>query len=387
MTAYVHIGTPKTGTTTIQKFLSDNRELLLKQGYYYPYQYAHGEHWKICKLFKLQSESISEEYFQVALSKDKTELNNLNIRFKDELWKQNLDKVILSSECILEFSTQLKDVYNLRQCLINLGFHKIFIILYLRNPFDTAVSFYNTELLLNRKSRYSMFDDYSNSLNYGYHVCNHKKTILWYQEVFGKENIKIRIFDKNYFIKNNFVVDFLESVGIRWDSKFVVPCFQNETINLLGIQICRSVNKFKIQTNLMLLLQKHFTSKDPHLKFQPSKKIAQAYIDYFEESNEWVRKEFFPYKERLFPKQDLTNYKENYELKEMKPEYWDKIAEFIVDIVKIKDNIILNKTNIIQDKDKVIANQTNQINYLQATLQKNENKLIQIQNLNNTLSK
>lgn len=28
MTAYVHIGTPKTGTTTIQKFLYLNREKL-----------------------------------------------------------------------------------------------------------------------------------------------------------------------------------------------------------------------------------------------------------------------------------------------------------------------------------------------------------------------
>ncbi|EJC8350285.1 hypothetical protein M0761_001965, partial [Campylobacter coli] len=73
----------------------------------------------------------------------------------------------------------------------------------------------------------------------------------------------------------------------------------------------------------------------------------QSYIDYFEESNEWVRKEFFPHKERLFPKKDLSDYKENYELKEMKPEYWDRIAEFIADIVKTKNQAIQNKDNQI----------------------------------------
>ncbi len=91
----------------------------------------------------------------------------------------------------------------------------------------------------------------------------------------------------------------------------------------------------------------------------------QSYIDYFEESNEWVRKEFFPHKERLFPKKDLTNYKENYELKEMKPKYWDKIAELIADIVKTKNQTIqsnltqiknLNQT--IQDKDNLLSFQT-----------------------------
>ncbi|EKC9932240.1 hypothetical protein OQN93_001784, partial [Campylobacter coli] len=113
----------------------------------------------------------------------------------------------------------------------------------------------------------------------------------------------------------------------------------------------------------------------------------QSYINYFEESNEWVRQEFFPHKERLFPKKDLSNYKENYELKEMKPEYWDKIAEFIADIVKTKNQNIADKTIIIQNKDKVIVNQTNQINSLQTTLKDNKAHLIQAQNLNNTLNK
>ena len=36
MTAYVHIGTPKTGTTSIQACLSSNREMLERQNMAYP---------------------------------------------------------------------------------------------------------------------------------------------------------------------------------------------------------------------------------------------------------------------------------------------------------------------------------------------------------------
>lgn len=35
-TLYLHIGTPKTGTSAIQIFCKDNQETLKKQGYYYP---------------------------------------------------------------------------------------------------------------------------------------------------------------------------------------------------------------------------------------------------------------------------------------------------------------------------------------------------------------
>lgn len=35
-TIYLHIGMPKTGSTSLQKFLFTNREKLLRQGYLYP---------------------------------------------------------------------------------------------------------------------------------------------------------------------------------------------------------------------------------------------------------------------------------------------------------------------------------------------------------------
>ncbi|MBT0605795.1 hypothetical protein FQZ14_04785, partial [Campylobacter lari] len=51
MTAYVHIGTEKTGTTTIQQFLLENYNLLLKQNMVYPKSFLKGnQHWWIADL-------------------------------------------------------------------------------------------------------------------------------------------------------------------------------------------------------------------------------------------------------------------------------------------------------------------------------------------------
>lgn len=73
----------------------------------------------------------------------------------------------------------------------------------------------------------------------------------------------------------------------------------------------------------------------------------------------------------------MTNYKENYELKEMKPEYWDKIAEFIADIVKIKNQVIQQITAINNEKQKLIDNKLN--------LQTQIKKQLEISNLEQDL--
>ncbi|WP_251822703.1 hypothetical protein [Campylobacter jejuni] len=192
----------------------------------------------------------------------------------------------------------------------------------------------------------------------------------------------MKLFDKNEFYQGDLLKDFINTIGLEWDDNFIIPDKQNETLDLLGMEILNHFNNYSIPilTNryvdfIINFFDKHFTSKNPELKFQPPKEIYQSYIDYFEESNEWVRKEFFPRKERLFPKKDMSTYKENYELREMKPEYWDKIAEFIADIIKTKNENILNLNQTLEIKNQELSNQTNQIHNLNTTLE-NKNQLL-----------
>lgn len=213
-------------------------------------------------------------------------------------------------------------------------------------------------------------------------ICNYKQTLENWINVFQKENIIVKLFDKNEFYQGDLLKDFINTIGLEWDDNFIIPDKQNETLDLLGMEILNHFNNYSIPilTNryvdfIINFFDKHFTSKNPELKFQPPKEIYQSYIDYFEESNEWVRKEFFPRKERLFPKKDMSTYKENYELREMKPEYWDKIAEFIADIIKTKNENILNLNQTLEIKNQELSNQTNQIHNLNTTLE-NKNQLL-----------
>ncbi|ENQ1256117.1 coiled-coil domain-containing protein [Campylobacter coli] len=404
MTAYVHIGTEKTGTTSIQEFLYINKSIIQKQNYFFAQSIGIKNHWDLAflgySLNKKDSYILNNSLWNFQAIKQHKK--NIFSKIKDEV-KFN-HKIIFSSELLQSRLTRKREIVKLYTFFKKIGFTNIKVICYIRDANEMLRSLLSEAIkweeidsfeLKEEKEEYKL--GYKKNLFHFHHICNHKQTLQWWGEVFGKENLIVRLFDKNEFYQGDLLKDFIHSIGLEWDDEFIIPPKQNESLDLLGIDLLRRINKFLplfcnnarniFRGDLHHFAVKHFTSKDSHLKFQPPKEIMQSYINYFEESNEWVRQEFFPHKERLFPKKDLSNYKENYELKEMKPEYWDKIAEFIADIVSTKNQNIADKTIIIQNKDKVIVNQTNQINSLQTTLKDNKAHLIQAQNLNNTLNK
>ncbi|EKP0401801.1 hypothetical protein P2W09_001164 [Campylobacter coli] len=404
MTAYVHIGTEKTGTTSIQEFLYINKSIIQKQNYFFAQSIGIKNHWDLAflgySLNKKDSYILNNSLWNFQAIKQHKK--NIFSKIKDEV-KFN-HKIIFSSELLQSRLTRKREIVKLYTFFKKIGFTNIKVICYIRDANEMLRSLLSEAIkweeidsfeLKEEKEEYKL--GYKKNLFHFHHICNHKQTLQWWGEVFGKENLIVRLFDKNEFYQGDLLKDFIHSIGLEWDDEFIIPPKQNESLDLLGIDLLRRINKFLplfcnnarniFRGDLHHFAVKHFTSKDSHLKFQPPKEVVQSYIDYFEESNEWVRQEFFPHKERLFPKKDLTDYKENYELKEMKPEYWDKIAEFIADIVSTKNQNIADKTIIIQNKDKVIVNQTNQINSLQTTLKDNKAHLIQAQNLNNTLNK
>ncbi|EOH3459084.1 hypothetical protein ACL14L_001674, partial [Campylobacter coli] len=353
MTAYIHIGTPKTGTTSIQKFITLNLDLFLQQGMVYPKTFCvNNQHAKIAYIIKNMKSDFNFW------------LNQEVVFLRNEISENKKYTFLFSSEMISLYINESYTLIRLKELFNWLGFKNIKCILYLRSNDEYMISHSSQNIKCGLGVYYKRKAEFCTSM--GMHM--YKTICKNYINVFGKENIIVRLFDKNEFYQGDLLKDFIHSIGLEWDNKFRIPERENETLDLIGFELQGRLNKLGCGWNnkinsTMEFSEKYFTSKDPHLKFQPAKEVTQSYMDYFEESNEWVRKEFFPHKERLFPKKDLTNYKENYELKEMKPEYWDRIAEFIADIVKTKNQAIQNKDNQIatinNEKQKLIDEKLN----------------------------
>ncbi|ELT5465287.1 hypothetical protein R9R78_001772, partial [Campylobacter coli] len=345
-----------------------------KQNYYYPIS--------IKNIGRLNDHNPFAHKFNTLLNKTddlkifSREFKNLN----NEIKMCNCDKIIISMENVQWLLNSQQKIKYFYDFLIYI-FDNIKIIVYLRDVAELFISMCSQAIKDDSHLDYHFLYPYQNKKSKI--LSDYKQTLQWWGEIFGKENLIVRLFNKNEFYRGDLLKDFIYSVDLKWDEKFQIPIKENETLDLIGFELLSRVNRLKPfmfksrYFDIVEYFDRNCTNvkQYSHLKFQPPKEIMQSYINYFEESNEWVRQEFFPHKERLFPKKDLSNYKENYELKEMKPEYWDKIAEFIADIVKTKNQAIQNKDNQIatinNEKQKLIDEKLNlqiQINQLQNTL-------------------
>ena len=364
MTAYVHIGKHKTGTTTIQNFMAKNYEILKEKGFVFAKSATfNNQHLPFVNTLNY----LADAHEDIKLN---YEDNWVFKAFKKEI-NENPNKIfIFSSEGFSLRSNREKSVKILKEMLKKLGFTEIKIIIYLRNQADSMVSVSSQNIKHGHHPEYKTpANNNSNNIFFDKNIFfNYKQAVSNYLNTFGKENLIVKLFDKNEFYEGDLIKDFLHILGLKLDDSFILPPNQNESLDLIGFELLERINSHfegfawspKGRNSFVyydIIRGNFFTSKDPSLKFMPKKEIYESYITYFEESNEWVRKEFFPHKERLFPKKDLSTYKENYELKEMKPEYWDRIANFIVDFAKDRKKLIDSKdleiNKLKQEKENI----------------------------------
>lgn len=319
---YLHIGLEKTGTTTIQKFLFENFKLLQEHGVLFPQSLCHNTLPILCYLdekvdnFVLGIGKKNIEHYR------KRELQ----RLEKELENSQQQKVIFSSELIQSRLTKIEEIKRLKAILEQLGFEDFKIILYLREQIGLVRSLFYEAIkwdeitlkeipnFLEKQKQGGKFYFIKKDKEDFQHICNHKQTIQWYSQIFGKENIIVQIYEKESWKNANLIDDFLYHLGIQKDKKFIVPKDQNKTINGLGLKILDCFNQkfpafldeevnYKRDQSFLKKVQLAFSvDQDKNNVLPIPQEVLQHFWDTNIENNEWVRREFFPHRSELFEK-------------------------------------------------------------------------------------
>ena len=310
MNLILHIGTEKTGTTSIQDFLKRNIDQLKQNAIYVPQtpMVGGGNH-RWIPLFA-NNDGFSDGFVkrqQFKSDEDRKEtINKKRRQFIDEC--QNAasacSTLILSSE---HFQSQLRtveEIQRLRDLLEEVA-DKIIIVIYIRDPLKTAVSLLSTAIKgggapsgLPSPSQREKCE----------HVCNHGQTIKSWKECFPDAKIVVRRFERSLLAKSDVVIDFCSQViddFCEEEYEFANPA--NETLSLTGMALLRKLNvQFPVfvdkRPNRMRGQITNFISKNTldGSKFLPSRDEFEAYKNHFSESCESVRSQFFPLEESLF---------------------------------------------------------------------------------------
>lgn len=222
-TLYIHIGTPKTGTTSIQSFCVANTEKLESMGYAYPpcpHAYP-GVSVKRNNARFLVGTILDEK--GECCEKEENKIFYEGMEKIKELFESH-DRIILSDEAIWRtMDMRKKDLWkNLKQMGDEAGF-QVKAIVYLRRQDKLICSLWNQKI---KKVTGSLgeetFEEFLKRINADLRLDYYAK-LERMAEVLGKENITVRRFEKENFLGGNIYADFLHTVDIDSMEGFVIP--------------------------------------------------------------------------------------------------------------------------------------------------------------------
>ena len=309
-TLFVHIGTPKTGTTSIQHLLCRNRSVLEKQGYCYP---------DFSDLYPGYSTSVNGRFLvQAVPQKDGVDSRKEEQRLYREGMERVIalftvyDHVILSNEAI--FRATYKRRSNLWQQLLEEGERYGFavkVIVFLRRQDLFAASLYNQNVKVNTRTHCAgltktweqyMKPPYPKERSYDYY--GRLESI---RAVLGRDAIIVRRFDKKYFYRGSLQAEFLHVVGLEYTDEYQQKLSEiNQSLPGNTLEIMRLLNEIEILDEEERVFFRQALYQDAELSSRYyktcvfSKEDTKQFLAQYEEGNRRIAEEYIKDGEPLF---------------------------------------------------------------------------------------
>jgi hypothetical protein len=304
-TALIHIGWPKTGTSSLQYFLEKNRKVLWKQGYLLPRSLGFANHINVavschdffrgddlCKTLGLETQEQWSNFDRDVWQK-----------IRNEVHANPEHHLLLSSEIFVGSLETRSEIDRLRKRIVELGYNQIKIVIFLRNPSDMMQSHHFTDTVYWGRSRQnppSPDDPFTEFL------CDIKSRISLWDDVFGRQSIMVRLYEPEPGVTISTIDDFLSIVPELNRKKFRNTKPKNASSSALGIAVAARVNlkiPFISQGKLNPVrkdLGPYLRKKYKGAPYVMPNALRKSYDAYYAASNEWVRAEFFPQRDVLF---------------------------------------------------------------------------------------
>lgn len=284
---FLHIGSHKTGTTSIQLACIKNIKILQDQGYDYFSKDRKGRYIKGGNASKWVSRS-NDEFRESATEADffvrPKDMDNL----VNQLSESAFDKLIMSAE---DFSFLLDEdnILQLKEQLCRK--FDVTIICYIRRQDKLAISHFQQVSKRKRSPSRFFYNGGTSALPTELERCdkyldfNHKLS-KWI-DAFGRDNVIVKIFEKNKLINGDAVNDFMSLVGV--DDKNIESIKVNESNGFERIKIGHLMNRSNINSAFAKLIKSGIDNNNPIL---PTREEAKEFYQRYQESNVAFNKRF-----------------------------------------------------------------------------------------------
>jgi hypothetical protein len=311
----LHIGTEKTGSTTLQAFLCENRRLFFDRGFFVPKSlspYATLANHERLTTYALRDDKLNDDLRVAAGIKSIDQIHehrkDVLERLNGELASETVSEdsiLLLSNEHCHSRLTEPSEVALLGQFLRSFS-DAVRIVVYIRPQHELATSLHDQAL----KAGYFDIDvlpftSTSKKQWVTRRYFQYDDLVKRWGAEFGLDNLTVRIFDRQSLLGQNIIFDFLSLIGVPSDD-FKVISDKNRSIGKTFQQALNAINRFasenqgsvtpKLREKLIGIL----SQANAEAGIKPARKDAESFYHAYDEGNEFVRKTFFPEKRALF---------------------------------------------------------------------------------------
>ncbi len=301
-TLFLHIGTEKTGTTTLQTMFAENRETLSNAGLLYPYTPGPVNHVGSA-LYALDLEDRPDLRAALGLhTADQLAAyrDAFVARLSQEAHASHCGALLISNEHLSSRLTQQAQierlVHGLRQVTPTIR-----VVVYLRPQYELAPSWYSTSI------KSGNTEPFSPPLGDGNYFYNYDKLLRNWEAVVSQGNITVRLFDRAGFVGGNLIDDFFAAIGQHRPGGLIVPSDKNTSLDAQTLEFLRLANKHvpwfvngaqnSYRPALLQTVEAISGSSSPI-----ADAITLGRIDaVFRDSNRRVAERYFPGMKDLFP--------------------------------------------------------------------------------------
>ncbi len=295
---YLHIGTEKAGSTTIQNFLGSQVELAF--GYQQLEAFGLGNAWKLAAAI---GTPLAYDYWVVRrgiLSETEFKQNGNCIwkEVRKRVEESDCDTFVASSEYIYShFERNKKEIEKLKQRLQH-TFGEIIVIIYVRNQVSFLKSIY-AQMVIGPNRTSESFDNFTSNFQNYQNMWDYASALKLWSHVFSENNIRVVMFDVKAFKEGSLIKDFLYRIDAENDFSVDVNTatkIDNKSPTYKKLNLVRFANMIPTSPTYELpyeVLRKIALSEKVRLKDRgfPTKYDKQI-IDKVSDGNRWVNERF-----------------------------------------------------------------------------------------------
>lgn len=269
----LHIGSEKTGTSSIQKYFGDHREALLKEGFWYPRSFANtGGNVHL----KLSGAALSG-----TLTNDPAATGEFRSEYEKAI-KAGIRTTVFSSEF---FHSQMRDpaaVARLREFLAPF-FDRFLVVYYARRQDHLLASMHSTAVRGAWTTNRAALPVYDSK---GHHYFDHLAVCDLWSGLFGLENMACRVYERDRLVNGDIVDDFSAVIGLGIDEdRERVSSNESLSLETMSALLLLNGSRHKDNEDLRRKLIASGKKRDGRRVPMLTKAEARTFMARFDESN------------------------------------------------------------------------------------------------------